>query len=181
MDTGLLIVRLVLGPLMVAHGGQKLFGWFGGPGFAAIAGMFESLGFRPGRPFALAAAAAELTSGALVTVGLFGPVGPALMLSVMVVAAVTVHLSHGLFASSNGLELPLLYAAGAAALVWTGPGFYSADRLLGFGGFWTSGLAATAFGLGLAGAAANLFLRQAPPATASTMGVRPSVSAFLQE
>ena len=63
--------------------------------------------------------------------GLFGPVGPALMLSVMIVAAVSVHLKNGLFAMSNGIELPLLYGAAAAALALTGPGQYSLDALLG--------------------------------------------------
>ena len=52
MNTGLLLLRLVLGFLMAAHGSQKLFGWFGGHGLAAVSGMFESLGFRPGRFFA---------------------------------------------------------------------------------------------------------------------------------
>ena len=52
MDAGLLIARLVFGLLMAAHGAQKLFGWFGGYGLAAVGGMFESLGFRPGRLFA---------------------------------------------------------------------------------------------------------------------------------
>ena len=90
MDTGLVILRLVIGPLMAAHGAQKLFGWFGGYGLNGTGGFFEQLGFRPGRLFAGAAGAAELASGTLVTLGLFGPVGPALMISVMVVAAVSV-------------------------------------------------------------------------------------------
>ena len=49
MDTGLMIARLIFGLLMTAHGAQKLLGWFGGHGLAAVAGMFDSLGFRPGR------------------------------------------------------------------------------------------------------------------------------------
>jgi putative oxidoreductase len=91
MDAGLLVVRLVFGSLMAAHGAQKLFGWFGGHGLAGVAGFFESLGFRPGRLFAWAAAVTEIVSGVLVALGLLGPVGPALMVAVMIVAAVTVH------------------------------------------------------------------------------------------
>src|SRR5258706_4134364 len=97
MNEGLLIARLVLGLLMAAHVAQRLFGWFGGHGLAGTAGFFESLGFRPGRLFATAAALGEVGSGLLVTLGLLGPIGPALMLSVMIVAA-SVHWPNGVFA-----------------------------------------------------------------------------------
>jgi putative oxidoreductase len=165
MDTGLLILRLVLGLLMAAHGAQKLLGWFGGHGLAGVSGMFESLGFRPGRLFAVAAGASEIGSGLLMALGLLGPVGPALMVSVMVVAAISVHAPHGLFAMSNGIEVPLLYGIGGAALTLTGPGLYSLDALLGFASLWTSPLSWAALVAGILGGAANLVLRH-PPATA---------------
>ncbi|HEX7614549.1 MAG TPA: DoxX family protein [Thermoanaerobaculia bacterium] len=165
MDTGLLILRLVLGLLMAAHGAQKLLGWFGGPGLAGASGMFESLGFRPGRLFAVAAAGSEIGSGLLMALGLLGPVGPALMLSVMVVAAVSVHAPNGLFAAKNGIEMPLLYGVGAAALALTGPGRYSLDALLGLAPFWTPLVSWAALAAGILGGAANLALRR-PPATA---------------
>ena len=95
LGTGLLVARLVLGALMVAHGGQKLFGWFGGDGLAGTAGFFEQLGFRPGRLFVITASLAEAAGGLLIALGLFGPVGPALLLSVMIVAAVSVHWGNG--------------------------------------------------------------------------------------
>src|SRR6476620_10426485 len=101
LGTGLLLARLVLGAMMVAHGGQKLWGWFGGYGLAGTAGFFEQLGFRPGRLFAATAALTEVVSGLLVALGLLGPIGPALMVSVMIVAAVSVHWQHGLFAMKN--------------------------------------------------------------------------------
>jgi putative oxidoreductase len=133
MDTGLLAARLVLGSLMAAHGAQKLFGWFGGYGIAGTGRYFEQIGFRPGRRYAAAAGVAELVSGVLLIAGLLGPIGPALMLSVMIVAAVSVHWPHGLFAASNGIEVPLLYGTGAAALALTGFGRYSVDAALGYG------------------------------------------------
>jgi putative oxidoreductase len=164
MDMGLLILRLALGLLMAAHGAQKLFGWFGGHGLAGVSGMFESLGFRPGRFFAVAAGASEIGSGLLMALGLLGPVGPALMLSVMVVAAVSVHAPHGLFAMSNGIEIPLLYGIGAATLTLSGPGHYSLDALLGLASHWTSPVSWAALAAGIAGAIANLALRRLPAA-----------------
>ena len=161
MDAGLLIGRIAFGLLMAAHGSQKLFGAFGGHGLAAVSGMFESLGFRPGRLFAFAAAAAEVSSGVLVAAGLLGPIGPALMLSVMIVAAVTVHWQNGLFAMSNGIEVPLLYGVGAATLTLTGFGRYSLDAALGLSAFWTPGVEWLALALGIVLGFVNLAMRRA--------------------
>ena len=158
--TGLLVARIVLGLLMTAHGSQKLFGWFGGHGLAATGGMFESLGFRPGKMFATVAAATEFASGILVVLGLLGPIGPALMISVMIVAGASVHLRNGLFAMSNGIEVPLLYATGAAALALTGPGAYSLDAALGLGNLSSPVVAGIALAVGILGGLGNLMVRR---------------------
>ena len=158
VSAGLLLGRLVLGLAMAAHGSQKLFGWFGGHGLAGTGGAFEQLGFRPGRAYAAAASATEILSGLLVALGLLGPVGPALMLSVMVVAAVAVHWKGGFFAASNGIEVPFLYAAGAVALA--GPGRFSLDALLGLEWLWVPRIAAAALAIGVAGGVVNLLTRQ---------------------
>jgi putative oxidoreductase len=162
VSTGLLAGRLVLGLLIAGHGAQKLFGWFGGHGLAGTGGFFESLGFRPGRAFAAAAALSELGGGLLVVLGLLGPVGPALILAVMIVAALTVHWGHGLFAASNGIEMPLLYAAGGLALALSGPGAYSLDALWGLQSLWTPVVSWTAIAVGIGGAVVNLLARRAP-------------------
>lgn len=166
MAAGLLIVRIVLGGLMAAHGAQKLFGWFGGHGLTGTGVFLEQLGFRPGRLFAGAAALSEAAGGLLVAFGLGGPIGPALMVSVMIVAAVSVHWRHGVFASSNGVELPLLYAAGAVGLALVGPGQYSLDAAFGLTAAWTPGLAWSALAVAVFGALANLAARHAGPAAA---------------
>jgi putative oxidoreductase len=167
MDSGILVLRLVFGLLMAAHGSQKVFGWFGGHGLAGTGGFFESLGFRPGRFFAAAAALGEIGSGLLVALGLLGPVGPALMVSVMIVGAVSVHASNGLFAVSNGIEMPLLYGVGAAALALAGFGAYSLDTLLGLTSLWTPAVSWGTLAAGILGGFANLALRKKPaPASA---------------
>jgi len=165
---GLLVGRLMLGLAMAAHGSQKLFGWFGGHGLDKTGGYFEALGFRPGRGFAAVASVTETVSGVLVALGLFGPVGPALMLSVMVVAAATVHWKGGFFAQSNGIEVPFLYSAGAVGLALVGPGRFSLDALLGLEWLWTPSIAALALAIGVVGAVLNLYARRPAPVTGTT-------------
>jgi putative oxidoreductase len=150
--------------LFVGHGTQKLFGWFGGYGLDGTGGFFEQLGFHPGRAFAAAASTAEVVSGLLVALGLLGPVGPALMLSVMVVAAITVHWKNGFFAASNGIEVPFLYAVAGVGLALAGPGRFSLDAVLGLEWLWAPRIAAVALAVGVAGAVGNVLARrtQAP-------------------
>jgi putative oxidoreductase len=164
MDVGLLIARLVLGPLMAAHGAQKLFGWFGGYGIAGTGGFLEAIGFRPGRFFAAVAGLIEFVSGLLIAFGFLGPIGPALLVSVMIVAAVSVHWEHGLFAAQNGIEVPLLYATAGTALTMTGPGRYSLDAAFSLLPLWASTINWLALGIGLLGAVANLAARKTAPA-----------------
>lgn len=167
MDAGLLVARVVFGVMMTAHGTSKLFGWFGGHGLSGTGAFFEQLGFRPGRVFAGAASATEIASGLLLTAGLLGPVGPALLVSAMVVAVATVHWRHGLFAQTNGLEVPLLYATVASALAFTGYGAYSLDRALDLASIWTPALTLVVLAAGVLGGLANLFLRRQPQSVAA--------------
>ena len=162
LSLGLLIARVVIGLLMAAHGAQKLLGWFGGYGLKTTGEFFVQLGFQPGRFFAAAAATSEIASGLLVALGFLGPIGPALMLSVMIVAAFTVHWEHGLFAATNGIELPLLYGAAGFGLAMTGFGRYSLDAALGIAGRWSSSGIWIVLIVGIAGGLANLALRRRP-------------------
>jgi putative oxidoreductase len=127
------------------------------------------LGFHPGRAFALAAGVTEIASGVLIAVGFLGPIGPALMLSVMIVAAMTVHWKNGFFATANGIELTVLFGVAAVALAFTGFGQFSLDAIVGLDTLFTPTEALAAMVLGVIGAIANLSLRrqQAPTPTAS--------------
>lgn len=145
---------------MAAHGAQKLLGWFGGHGLAGTGGFFESIGFRPGKLFAVVASGSELAGGLLLAAGLLYPFAPALLVAVMIVAAGSVHWPNGLFAAKNGIEVSLLYGAMAFALALTGPGQYALDTLVGLNTVWSVKEAWVVLGLAVVGGFANLGLRK---------------------
>ena len=144
LDTGLLILRLMVGAIFVAHGLQKLFGWWDGPGIDGFATFLKSgsesdpsLGFSAdwATPLAWVTGLTETIGGVLLIIGILTPVAGAGLLGVMIGAilyrsALTGGLSF--FAASGGLELEYLLAAAAAALILTGPGLYAADRRWGW-------------------------------------------------
>ncbi|MGH9286335.1 MAG: DoxX family protein [Acidimicrobiales bacterium] len=156
MDTGLLVLRVVVGLLLVGHGAQKLFGWFGGGGLGSTAWFFRSLGYWPPRLMAGFAGGAEFVGGAALAVGLGTWLAAAAVIGTMLNAAVAVHGRHGLWATDNGYEYPLVVATVATTLGFTGAGAASLDATLGFGGGSVeSGLSAVALGL-VAGSAVLL-------------------------
>jgi putative oxidoreductase len=163
MDLGLLIVRLVIGITLAAHGSQKLVTWLGGGGIAGTAPFFEQLGFRPGRLHAALAGIAETAGGLLLAAGLFTPLAAAALIGTMVVAVGSVHWGKGFFLSTGGLEYNLVLGASALGIAFTGPGALSLDAALGIP--WSgasSGLVALL--LGVLGGAAELLTRKPAPA-----------------
>lgn len=132
MDFGILILRLTVGLTLAAHGSQKLFGWFGGYGLDGTGQFMEALGFRPGRRHALAASLVEIVGGLLLAVGFLTPIGAALIASVMLVAAATVHAKNGFFITSQGYEFNLLIGVAALSVAFTGPGALSLDAAIGY-------------------------------------------------
>jgi putative oxidoreductase len=116
---------------VASHGAQKAFGWFEGPGPQGAAGFMTSLGLKPGETYATAASYNEIASGVLIALGLGGPLGPAGVVSTMIVAAETVHKKNGFFAGKGGVEVNMLYTAGAVALASAGYGALSLDNLFG--------------------------------------------------
>lgn len=130
-DAGLLVLRLATGGLLVGHGAQKLFGWFGGPGFKGTAGWLRSMGLHPSRLWATSASSAEFGGGLLTSLGLLHPLGPIAETGAMIMATVKVHWGKPIWVSTGGAELPVINMATAVTLMLTGPGRFSLDRVLG--------------------------------------------------
>ena len=131
MQLGFTAFRAVIGATMFAHGAQKLFGWFGGPGLDRLAGGFDSMGLKPGKRMALAAGVSEAGGGALLATGFLTPLGSAATIGVMSQAIRTVHKPKGFFNTEGGYEFNLTLIAAAVALADRGPGPISLDRVLG--------------------------------------------------
>jgi putative oxidoreductase len=127
MKLGAIALRATVGPLMIGHGTQKLFGWFGGHGLEGTGGFFEKLGLRPGREHAELAGAAEALGGALITAGCLTPVGASMVSGSMITAIRTAHRGTGPWATSGGWEYPAVLVATMTALAENGPGPLSVD------------------------------------------------------
>ncbi|MET8976381.1 DoxX family protein [Streptomyces sp. NPDC004539] len=127
-DAGLLLIRLVLGVTMAAHGTQKLFGWFGGAGLEGTGQFFAMSGYPAAQTMALVAGLTETLGGLGLALGLLTPLAGAAVVGTMI-NATAVKWGGGFFAP-QGVELELLLAAVAAGLTLTGPGRLAADRAL---------------------------------------------------
>lgn len=129
-DAGLLLLRVGVGGALVAHGTQKLFGWFGGGGIEGTATFLGSAGFEPVKLNATLAGVGEAGSGALLALGLgTGPAGAAASATMSIASAV--NAPKGFFATNGGLELPAAYGLVASVLALTGPGRISLDQATG--------------------------------------------------
>ncbi len=154
-SVGMLMLRGVIGSMFVAHGLQKLKGWFDGPGLKGTTIWFDSIGLQPGRRHAIAAGTTEAVGGTLMLAGLATPVSSAMITGTMTVAIVTVNGKRGMWATNHGVEYNLVLLASVFAIASTGPGRYSLDHRLG------TAVSGSAVGigqlaLGLAGGAAVL-------------------------
>jgi putative oxidoreductase len=134
-DTAIAIVRIVLGAVILAHGSQKMLGWFGGDGFNATMGFFTKVMHIPA-PLALLAICAEFFGGLGLIVGLLARVAALGIAANMVVAIATVHYQFGFFMNwfgkqkGEGFEYHLLAIAMAVLVMIRGAGAFSLDRWL---------------------------------------------------
>lgn len=153
MAYGLLLLRVVGGLTIAAHGMQKLFGWFGGGGLKGTAESFDRLGFRPAAVMALLAGLGE-GAGVLFAVGFLTPLAAFAMATVMLNAIESVHWKNGFFAGKGGYEFNLQLLAIAVAIAMTGAGRLSIDHALG----WDDNISGAWWGIGLLVVAAAVSL-----------------------
>jgi putative oxidoreductase len=132
---GLTALRLAIGAVFIAHGGQKLLGLWGGPGLAGTTAYFASLGLEPAYPLAILASGTEFVGGILLILG-WGTrwVSPALAIA-MAVAIWKVHYVNGFFMNwtgtagrGHGIEFNLVLIAALICLMVNGPGALSFDE-----------------------------------------------------
>ena len=154
IDSAALLLRLVVGLTMMAHGYNHVWG---GGGLAGTARWFDTMGLRPPKLHAVLSGAGELAAGAALTIGLLTPLAAAFVIGTMVVAGVTAHRRNGFFVFKEGYEYVLMIAVVCAVIGLLGPGSVSVDHLLGLDDAFDGsvGLALSA-GLGVFGAAALL-------------------------
>ena len=124
------LVRVAAGLMLLPHGAQKLFGWFGGYGVDATGQFFAA---KLGLPasFALLAGLIEVFGGLALAAGFLTRAAAALVFALMAVAIFWVHLPVGYFWMTGGFEYPLMWAVVALAFVFRGGGAYSVDALIG--------------------------------------------------
>ncbi|WP_333876680.1 DoxX family protein [Methylobacter sp.] len=124
------VLRLPIGLILAAHGGQKLFAWFGGYGLDGTGQWMASVGLTPGFAIALLAGSAEFFGGVALMLGLL--TRPAAMVNAltMLVALFWVHWGQGFFLDTHGIEYALALLSATTALIFIGGGQYSLDALI---------------------------------------------------
>ncbi|MHA7142882.1 MULTISPECIES: DoxX family protein [unclassified Arthrobacter] len=124
------IFRVALGGVLVAHGSQKLFGWFGGGGIDGTSKGMDAMGFRPAKTSAVLAGLGEAGAGLALAVGLGTPAAGAAAATTMGVAA-SVHTPNGFFATEGGFEYPAVLGLAATSFAIAGAGAVSLDSVTG--------------------------------------------------
>lgn len=132
VDVAVLVLRIGVGLIFAVHGAQKLFGAWGGPGFAGWTGAMTGMGYRPPRLFAGVSALAEFAGGLLLALGLITPIAAFVLIAQSVVIIGAAHWRSGFFNRDGGFEFPLALVTGVVAVLFAGPGAYSLDAIIGF-------------------------------------------------
>jgi len=125
INSGLLIIRLVVGLTFVGHGAQKLFGWFGGTGIEGTGNWLKTIGLAKGaKVWAILAGLFEFIGGLLFASGVLTWLGAAMIVIVMIDAIFAVHGKNGYWMTEGGFEYNFVLIAVAIGVALTGPGDY---------------------------------------------------------
>lgn len=127
---GITVLRIIVGVLLMAHGSQKLFGFFGGYGLEGTGQYMASLGLNPGYLMALMSGSAEFFGGLALFLGLLARPAALVVTIMLVVAIFSVHIHNGLFMANNGYEYALALTAASIAILIEGAGRFSLDRAI---------------------------------------------------
>jgi len=125
VDKGLLILRMGLGIMFLAHGLQIAWGKFGGPGPQGFSESLATLGFNPPLVWAYIGGYTLLLGGVFLILGIFTRISSFFLLIFIVVAAIKVHLSKGFFITNGGYEYNFVITVCCLALMVMGAGKYS--------------------------------------------------------
>ena len=128
MNIAILVLRLCLGAVFVAHGLQAAFGLFGGPGVEGFSKMLSGMGFAPALFWAYVGAYTELVGGLFLVFGIFTRIAALFILIFMAVAVLKVHLSHGFFIQTGGYEYNFVIICVCIALIILGGGKFSITK-----------------------------------------------------
>jgi len=125
-DCALPMLRIVTGLILIPHGCQKAFGWFGGAGFARFTQIFDSIGYKPGAVWLSIIIFVELVGGLCLVLGLFTRVA-ALLVGLFMVNAIWTLWAKGFFWTAGGWEYSLLILAVSLVFMVRGGGSCSLD------------------------------------------------------
>jgi putative oxidoreductase len=124
------LLRIALGAILIPHGCQKFFGWFGGMGFTRFSALFEQIGYKPGAFWVALVAGTELIGGLMLIFGVFTRFA-ALAVVIFMINAVWVTSARGFFWTAGGSEFSILILAVALVFLVRGGGYLSVDQKMG--------------------------------------------------
>ena len=130
LNWGVLPLRVALGLIFIAHGSQKLFGWFGGNGIAKTAEGFGHMGLHPAIFWAWVVIIAEFFGGLGILGGLLTRLSALGIAIDMGVAIITVHGKNGFWLHNGGFEYPMILLAATLSILIFGAGDFSIDALI---------------------------------------------------
>ena len=125
-----LALRIPVGIIFMAHGAQKLFGWFGGYGLEGTGQWMDSIGLGPGVVMAFLAGSGAFFGGLAILLGLLTRPAAAVLSFTMLVAIFSVHFANGLFMANNGYEFGLALLAASLSLMLSGAGKLGLDGIV---------------------------------------------------